>query len=157
MFSIQGFLTWQSKLLMTYKHLSQAERYQIHALLKAGHDQSEIAKQLDRHKSTISRELNRNAGSRGYRPKQACEMLTHRAHNSRNAPTVQPWAWNEVCHLLHTQWSPEQIADKLPISHETIYMRVYADKAQGGVLWKSLRCQGSCYAIHPHFPITCDF
>jgi hypothetical protein len=36
MFSIQGFLTWQSKLLMNYKHLSQAERYQIHALMKAG-------------------------------------------------------------------------------------------------------------------------
>ena len=60
MFSIQSFLTWQSKLLMTYKHLSQAERYQIHALMKAGHDQSQIAKLLDRHKSTISRELSRN-------------------------------------------------------------------------------------------------
>ena len=60
MFSIQGFLTCQSKLPMTYKHLSQAERYQIHALMKAGHDQSQIAKLLDRHKSTISRELARN-------------------------------------------------------------------------------------------------
>jgi len=43
MFSIQGFLTWQSKLLMTYKHLSQAERYQIYVLMKAGRDQSQIA------------------------------------------------------------------------------------------------------------------
>ena len=79
MFSIQGFLTWQSKLLMTYKHLSQAERYQIHALMKAGHDQSQIAKLLDRHKSTISRELSRNTGSCGYCPKQACEMSADRA------------------------------------------------------------------------------
>ena len=47
---------------MTYKHLSQAERYQIYALMKAGHDQSQIAKLLDRHKSTISRELSRNTG-----------------------------------------------------------------------------------------------
>ena len=46
MFSIQGFLTCQSKLPMTYKHLSQAERYQIHALMKAGHDQSQIVKLL---------------------------------------------------------------------------------------------------------------
>jgi IS30 family transposase len=59
---------------MTYKHLSQAERYQIHALMKAGHDQSQIAKLLDRHKSTISRKLSRNTGSRGYRPNLACEM-----------------------------------------------------------------------------------
>jgi len=65
MYSIQGFLTWQSKLLMKYKHLSQAERYQIYALMKAGHDQTQIAKLLYRHKSTISRELNRNTGYRG--------------------------------------------------------------------------------------------
>ena len=141
MFSIQGFLTWQSKLLMTYKHLSQAERYQIHALMKAGHDQSQIAKLLDRHKSTISRELSRNTGSRGYRPKQACEMSADRAQHSRNAPTVEPWVREAACALLCIQWSPEQIASQLPISHETVYQHVYADKAQGGTLWKNLRCQ----------------
>ena len=141
MFSIQSFLTWQSKLLMTYKHLSQAERYQIHALMKAGHDQSEIAKLLDRHKSTISRELSRNTGSRGYRPKQACEMSADRAQNSRNANAVAPWVKDEVNALLRVQWSPEQIASQLPISHETVYQHVYADKSQGGTLWKNLRCQ----------------
>ena len=141
MFSIQGFLTWQSKLLMKYKHLSQTERYQIHTLMKAGHDQTQIAKLLDRHKSTISRELSRNTGSRGYRPKQACEMSADRAQNSRNAPTIAPWVREEVCTLLQIQWSPEQIASKLPISHETLYQLVYADKAQGGALWKNLRCQ----------------
>jgi len=141
MFSIQGFLTWQSKLLMTYKHLSQAERYQIHALMKAGHNQSQIAKVLDRSKSTISRELSRNTGSRGYRPKQACEMSADRAQNSRNANTVPAWVNDQAQLLLQLQWSPEQIASKLPISHETVYLRVYADKAQGGTLWKNLRCQ----------------
>ena len=141
MFSIQGFLTCQSKLLMTYKHLSQAERYQIHALMKAGHDQSQIAKVLDRNKSTISRELSRNTGSRGYRPKQACEMSTYRSQNSRNASTVASWVKDEANALLRVQWSPEQIASKLPISHETVYQHVYADKAQGGALWKNLRCQ----------------
>ena len=141
MFSIQGFLTCQSKLPMTYKHLSQAERYQIHALMKAGHDQSQIAKLLDRHKSTISRELSRNTGSRGYRPKQACEMSADRAQHSRNAPTVEPWVREAACALLCIQWSPEQIASQLPISHETVYQHVYADKAQGGTLWKNLRCQ----------------
>jgi len=39
------------------------------------------------------------------------------------------------------QWSPEQITETLPISHETLYQHVYADKAQGGVLWKNLRGQ----------------
>ena len=54
MFSIQCFLTCQSKLLITYKHLSQAERYQIHALMKAGHDQSQIAKLLVVHESLLA-------------------------------------------------------------------------------------------------------
>ena len=43
MLSIKGFLAYKSKLLMTYKHLSQAERYQIYVLMKAGRDQSQIA------------------------------------------------------------------------------------------------------------------
>jgi len=47
----------------------------------------------------------------------------------------------EACSLVRMQWSPEQISSKLPISHETLYQHIYADKAQGGVLWKSLRCQ----------------
>ncbi len=100
MFSIQGFLTWQYKLLMTYKHLSQAERYQIHAPMKAGHDQSQIAKLLDRHKSTISWELSRNTGSRGYRTKQASEISADRAQHSRNAPTVEPWVREAVVDKL---------------------------------------------------------
>ena len=141
MFSIQGFLTCQSKLPMTYKHLSQVERYQIYALMKAGHDQTQIAKLLDRHKSTISRELSRNCGLKGYRPKQACELTAKRSEQSRNAATVPAWVCEQAAHLLCLQWSPEQIAGKLPVSHETLYQHVYADKARGGKLWKNLRCQ----------------
>ena len=44
---------------MTYHHLSQTERYQISALLKAGLTQSQISMNLGRHKSTISREIGR--------------------------------------------------------------------------------------------------
>ena len=51
--------------------LTQEERYQIESLLKVGHPQSEIATVLKRHKSTISHEVRRNRGLRGYRPKQA--------------------------------------------------------------------------------------
>ena len=42
---------------------------------------------------------------------------------------------------MKRQWSPEQIAAEVPISHETIYRHIYADKALGGVLYKHLRCQ----------------
>jgi len=126
---------------MNYKHLSQVERYQIYALMKAGHDQTQIAKLLDRHKSTISREISRNRGLKGYRPKQACAIATKRSEKCRNAATVPPWVAEQAACLLKLQWSPEQIAGKLPVSHETLYLHVYSDKARGGTLWKNLRCQ----------------
>ena len=126
---------------MKYKHLNQAERYQIYALLKAGNTVTEIANNLKRNKSTISRELSHNCGQRGYRPKQACEMAAQRAEGSRNAKTIAPWVMEQAEQYLKLQWSPEQVAGKLPISHETVYQHVYADKKQGGTLWKNLRCQ----------------
>jgi IS30 family transposase len=109
--------------------------------MKAGHDQTQIAKLLDRHKSTISREISRNRGLKGYRPKQACAIATKRSEKCRNAATVPPWVAEQAACLLKLQWSPEQIAGKLPVSHETLYRHVYSDKARGGTLWKNLRCQ----------------
>jgi IS30 family transposase len=50
---------------MTYQHLSQNERYQIQALLKAGHAISRIAEIIGRQKSTVGRELTRNVGLKG--------------------------------------------------------------------------------------------
>jgi IS30 family transposase len=126
---------------MNYKHLSQIERYQIHSLMKALHPITQIAELLGRHKSTISRELRRNAGFRGYRPKQACELALKRSESSRNARTIAPSVKEQVNALLQLQWSPEQIAGQLAVSHETLYQYVYADKSQGGKLWKNLRCQ----------------
>jgi IS30 family transposase len=126
---------------MSYKHLSQTERYQIYALMNAGQTLQTIAQILGRHKSTISREVLRNSGLRGYRPKQAQILCQHRSLASRNALQIDPTTRALVAERLNLQWSPEQIAGWLPVSHETIYQHVYADKVQGGELWKQLRCQ----------------
>jgi transposase len=40
--------------MRTYTQLTQVQRYQVYALMKAGHNQSEIAQLVDVHKSTIS-------------------------------------------------------------------------------------------------------
>ena len=127
--------------LMSYKHLSQTERYQIYVLMKAGKNLQAIAQMLGRHKSTISREVLRNSGLRGYRPRQADLLCQERAQSSRNAFQIDQTTRDQVAEHLKLQWSPEQIAAFLPVSHETIYRHVYADKAQGGSLWKHLRCQ----------------
>lgn len=50
---------------MKYAHLTRDERYPIAILLKAGHKQCDIARIMNRHPSTISRELRRNRGQRG--------------------------------------------------------------------------------------------
>lgn len=109
MFSIKSYLICQSNLLMTYKNLSQAERYQIHALMKTGHDQTQIAKLLDRHKSTISQELSRNTCSCDYRFKQASEITDDLAHINRNASILTPVVIGQANALLGAQWSPENI------------------------------------------------
>ncbi len=53
--------------MRTYKQLTHGQRYQIYALLKAGHNQTDIAAFIQVHKSTVSRELRRNRGQKGYR------------------------------------------------------------------------------------------
>ena len=58
--------------------LTQEQRYQIEALLKAKHGQTEIADVFGVHKPTISRELKRNRGLCGYRPKQAQRLIDDR-------------------------------------------------------------------------------
>ncbi len=54
-----------------YHQLTREQRYGIYTLLITGHNQTEIAKAIGVHKSTVSRELRRNLGKRGYRHKQA--------------------------------------------------------------------------------------
>ena len=131
---------------MNYTQLTREQRYQIYALMKAGHNQTRIAAVIDCHKSTISRELRRNRGLKGYRPYQADELAYDRqcaAYRSRIA-----WeTWQQVEGLLRQEWSPEQIAGRLKlekqptVSHECIYLYIYAEKRRGGTLHQHLRSQ----------------
>lgn len=59
---------------MGYRQLTQTQRYQIHARYDVGMSQRQISREMSLHRSTISRELRRNAISAGYNPEQA-QML----------------------------------------------------------------------------------
>jgi transposase, IS30 family len=97
--------------MKTYHQLTREQRYQIAALREAGHNQSEIARVIDVHKSTISRELRRNRATRGYRPRHAHLLtLTRRAGKARCVLTARHWA--EAHRLVRQDWSPEQIAGR---------------------------------------------
>ena len=126
---------------MKYNHFSQNERYQIFSLMKAGLNCTQIAEILGRSKSTISREIRRNKGGRGYRPKQADRLAQERSIGSRNSRRIEPHVLKAAFERISEQLSPEQVAAELPISHETLYQHIYANKADGGLLWKNLRCQ----------------
>jgi len=129
-----------------YTQLTREERYQIYALKTAGHDQVEIARVLGRHKSTISRELTRNRGLRGYKPKQANNIaLTRR--QAKLVPRILQESWGRVELLLHEHWSPEQISnwlrqeESIHVSPEWIYQYILRNKQAGGDLYRYLRCQ----------------
>lgn len=66
---VTSTFTYQ-KSLQKYTHLTLEQRYQISSDLKSNISISEIARRLGCHKSIISREIKRNTGLRGYRPKQ---------------------------------------------------------------------------------------
>jgi IS30 family transposase len=70
--------------MRTYTQLTQAQRYQIYALLKMGHSQTQIANCIGVDKSTISRELSRNRGQRGCQKRQiACRF--RQAHQDKSS------------------------------------------------------------------------
>src|ERR1700704_792804 len=131
---------------MSYKQLAREQRYQISILEKAGHKQTYIATMVACHKSTISRELRRNRGAKGYYPRQADELALDRQCDAYSG-RITPQTWQQVERLLRQDWSPEQIAGRLKleqqptVSHEWIYLYVYADKRRGGTLHRHLRSQ----------------
>lgn len=131
---------------MRYHQLTPEERYALSAFRKQGFNQSQIARALGRHRSTICRELQRNTRKDGgYRPSTAGERARGRRTRSRRnwQFTDQDWALVREC--LQDLWSPEQIAGRLrkqrrlSISHETIYRYVWNDWLRGGSLHRFLR------------------
>lgn len=131
---------------MTYTQLTQEQRYQIYALLKTEHSQTEIAAVIGVNKSTISRELGRNRGQRGYRPKQAHQFAQQRRREAVQK-RISTEIWAQIDEKIRQDWSPEQIYGWLKkntgtvVSHEWIYQHIYLDKRTGGDLHKHLRCQ----------------
>jgi len=131
---------------MSYTQLTREARYQIQALKKAGQNQTQIAANIGYHKSTICRELKRNSGLKGYRPHQANELAFDRQCEAYRA-RISGATWQLVERLLGQDWSPEQISGRLKleqqptVSHECIYLYVYANKRRGGTLHLHLRSQ----------------
>ena len=137
---------------MKYKRLSLEERHYIDIELKKKSSMNAIAKALGRRQGTISKEIQRNTGKRGYRYKQANSLALRRLASKLVPTKMTADTLVDIEYMLiNNQWSPEQIAGRLKIEkgislhHETIYRYVIADKENGGTLYKHLRHSNKTY------------
>ena len=108
---------------------------------------AQIAAVLKRHRSTIYREIWRNSAKYdgAYRPMFAGEKANGRRRRSRRNRRYTPEHFAVIERLIREDYSPEQIVGRLRLeglrvmSHETIYLHIWADRAHGGTLWRHLR------------------
>lgn len=126
-----------------YGQLSLEERIEIYRLHAGGESMQTIAHTLERHVSTISREISRNSAATkvwlgGYCPARAQKLAERRRHwDGRFKLARQPNLRGLVRDRLAMGHSPEQIAGRLTlehghtvISHESIYRFIYHRSAQ---------------------------
>jgi len=137
--------------MKTYKQLTYELRCQIYALKGIGMSQNKMATQLNINQSTISRELSRNTGKRGYRIKQAQALADKRRLSASKATKMTADLIELIDSKIKEEWSPEQVSGWLReeqntlISHETIYLHIWSDKQRGGQLFQHLRRKGKAY------------
>ena len=133
---------------MKYRRVTPEMRLLLKAYLDEGFNQSQIAVKLAVDRSTISRELTRNRGGRGYRPKQSQQKCEGRQRFRRDLRKLIGPLVEIVENRLSLKWSPEQISQRLrfektaSISAEAIYQHVRRDRDKGGELWRNLRRSG---------------
>jgi len=136
---------------MSYSDLSLEERHYIELGRKAGQTMSEIAKILGRSQATISREVNRNTGRRGYHYQQANTFAIERHQEKPKQIKMTDKMKQLIKDSIEIDWSPEQIVDMLKqgnvieLHHETIYNYILDDKHAGGQLYTHLRHQDKTY------------
>ena len=130
--------------MIKYKQLTEPQRYQIAALKKAVISNKEIALIIKTSESTITREIQRNSGRRGYRPRQAQIKADKRKQQVAKTLKMIPTTVCLIEDLIRFDLSPEQASNVLKqqgiyISHERIYQHVWTDKYNGGDLHLHLR------------------
>jgi IS30 family transposase len=130
--------------------LSLDERVQIRLGLERDESVRAIARRLDRHPSTVSREVNANRGAANYDPLKAHRRAHHRARRPKATKlAAHPVLCARVVADLNDLLSPQQIATRLrtefpgdqtmQISHETIYKSIYV-QGRGELRRELARC-----------------
>lgn len=127
---------------MSYTHLTIEERSKIEILHQEGYKPSKIAKILNRHRSSIYRELKRCETS-VYSAIEADNAAQCNSQNKGRKPKYTAVLINDIKQKLEQTWSPEQIVGrdyKGKLSFKTIYNWIY--KGFINVSLKVLRQKG---------------
>ena len=122
-----------------YHHLTYGSRCQIYALKKSGLSIRGVARALEVSASTVSRELHRNGGRRGYRMKQAQRFSESRRRFASSRPRKLTEAlWGRIEGKLCLQWSPQQIAGRLRLQGGASVGKtwIYPSGLEGSVEWR---------------------
>lgn len=138
--------------MASYCHFTQEERIILSALRRRDLTQKEIARELKKDQSSISRELNKNKTSdniyhAGYAKKQAAKRKEEAVQLRRRIEN-DGWLKKYIVKQLKKYWSPEQIAGRakldygIIVCHETIYRYIYNQRPR---LKKYLRCKKGKY------------
>jgi len=128
--------------MASHKHFTQNERIMLSAMRKKGFTQSEIARELGKHQSSISNELKRNSDKNGNyhagHAKQRYHARKFKANQALKRIENDRWLRQYIGKKLKLYWSPEQIAGRVRkdhdviVCHETIYKYIYNEKPE----WK---------------------
>lgn len=130
------------------RHLRTEDRKIIARMKKDKKPQTEIARTIGFSQSAISKELARNSGKRGYRPKQAQAKALERKNSKRaRGSVITEDLAGQIIVRLEAKHSPEQISGALAltgqrVSTSTIYNHISQDKRSGGQLHLNLRING---------------
>ena len=134
-------------------HLTQEQRYTIDVLCQKNYSQTDIAKLINKDKSVVCRELQRNCDNRNgiYKSELAIRKCAERHQIKPKKFFFSKEIKLRINKYIKEDYSPEQIVGfakkegMICISHESIYQYIWQDKKQGGKLYKHLRTQGRRY------------
>ena len=134
--------------MKNYNHLTAEQRYTIDVCTPTKKSRKEISDTVGILEQTLSRELKRNCGQRGYHWRQAQAKTDDRQRRLRHYRKLTIEIRNFIrTKITNKQWSPAQISGYLrkkgepSVCVETIYAYIRADKENGGDLWKYCRHQ----------------
>jgi IS30 family transposase len=130
------------------RHLRTEDRKIIARMKKAKKSQTEIAMTIGFSQGAVSKEISRNSGKKGYRPKQAQAKALERKNSKRaRSSVITEDLAVQIIVRLETKHSPEQISGALAltgqrVSTSAIYDHIGQDKKSGGQLYLNLRING---------------